>query len=311
MSSEIRDPAVTAIHRERIIQKIIIHLHFLAFRVKQLEAHDIGSVILKLDLDLIGSRRIGKYRIDLMGAVHLEGTFLLGFPSQLQHLGRRGAAQVRLPVFRIKNQVARNRIRTPVLQGRHVIRVFPIAHPSQGDLPVLRGVTPSYRSVMILAVIHPFGQGGDSFTNCFPSNVPTKYWVAEPPNGPPGLILQIKTHFFNSVPFTGSSISPGIPNAACAPCPSPKLLSYVQSFKFGESPGGKKKFFGGVFKKTPNFSRHFGGSVRCQADRGLRHHPHCPQTGGASGAGSGLAEQHHHGGVSPGRVPSPPGAAPY
>ena len=35
--AKIRSPAVTAIHRERIIQKIIMHLHFLTFRVKQLE----------------------------------------------------------------------------------------------------------------------------------------------------------------------------------------------------------------------------------------------------------------------------------
>ena len=80
-------PLLRAIHRERIIQKIITHLHLLAFRVKQLEAHDIGPVVLKLDLDLIGSRRIGKYRIDLMGAVHLEGTFLLAFPLNFNTSG--------------------------------------------------------------------------------------------------------------------------------------------------------------------------------------------------------------------------------
>ncbi len=81
-------PAVTAIHRERIIQKIITHLHLLAFRVKQLEAHDIGPVVLKLDLDLIGSRRIaGSTGLTSWERSTLKEPFFWAFPLNFNTSG--------------------------------------------------------------------------------------------------------------------------------------------------------------------------------------------------------------------------------
>src|SRR5690606_16441611 len=43
--------------------------------------------------------------------------------------------------------------------------------------------------------------------NVFPSKSPTKYWVAEPPLGPPGLILPSKTHTF--LPLWAKLMRPG------------------------------------------------------------------------------------------------------
>src|ERR1700761_1031873 len=91
-------------------------------------------------------------------------------------------------------------------------------------LPVLCQVTPAYSSVPSSSQRVSVRLG----VNVSPSKSPVKYCVAEPPAGPPGLMLTINTHSFLPSAAVKGNRSGHSQTPPCAPKCSPNSLSLVQ-----------------------------------------------------------------------------------
>ena len=78
------------VHGERLFRQVIVHLHLLAFRVKELESYHIRILVLDGHFDFIRSGIVIQQFVQIIRAVYLESTLLAAFIPQFQQFGRRG-----------------------------------------------------------------------------------------------------------------------------------------------------------------------------------------------------------------------------
>ena len=78
------------------------------------------------------------------------------FSTCLVHLRNRPRRNVFSSAITVKIHVTGYSVGTSVLDGRHLVGILPVTHPSDNHPTPVRSIVKRHRCVMVLAVVHPF-----------------------------------------------------------------------------------------------------------------------------------------------------------